>query len=388
MRRTLPREYTSPRVQLWMGPNAHLVAYPISGARQINVVAIVPGTWNRPGWSAPGDANEIKNAFASPRWPATARMLIGAVDEWRRWALFTLPDVGEWSSGAIALLGDAAHAMLPFAAQGAGMAIEDAAVLARCLEREHRRQHRWHPGGAEALRAAAPRPRAAGAARRAAAGPHLSSHRARWRWRATSRSRRWARSACWRGRTGSTTGGREASCGHSGAWLAKAAVTLPRDRLLIRAAGLRPTAPDGRGRLDRRRRWRRRIGSGLDSWHLLRPPGFLGQLRLSAHRRCNRCDRRAPPPRSRRRRFRPWPSGPAIPRRALRAPCARSRAACNRRDRIWRDRRTPDDMVSPIWAQPDRPAPSANSASAARLRENGRRWDERSGHRTFVSGQR
>jgi salicylate hydroxylase len=60
-------------------------------------------------------------------------MLIGAVDEWRRWALFTLPDIGEWSNGAIALLGDAAHAMLPFAAQGAGMAIEDAAVLANCL---------------------------------------------------------------------------------------------------------------------------------------------------------------------------------------------------------------------------------------------------------------
>ena len=52
----LPREYTSPRVQLWMGPNAHLVAYPISGGRQINVVAIVAGTWNRPGWSSPGEA--------------------------------------------------------------------------------------------------------------------------------------------------------------------------------------------------------------------------------------------------------------------------------------------------------------------------------------------
>lgn len=128
----LPREYTSPRVQLWMGPKAHLVAYPISGARRINVVAIVPGTWNRPGWSAPGDANEIKAAFSS-RWPATARMLIGAVDEWRRWALFTVPDIGQWSDGAIALLGDAAHAMLPFAAQGAGMAIEDAAVLAKAL---------------------------------------------------------------------------------------------------------------------------------------------------------------------------------------------------------------------------------------------------------------
>jgi salicylate hydroxylase len=131
--KTLPREYTSARVQLWMGPNAHLVAYPISGARQINVVAIVPGTWNRPGWSAPGDTNEIKDAFATSRWPATARMLIGAVDEWRRWALFTVPDNGDWSEGAIALLGDAAHAMLPFAAQGAGMAIEDAAVLAQCV---------------------------------------------------------------------------------------------------------------------------------------------------------------------------------------------------------------------------------------------------------------
>jgi salicylate hydroxylase len=130
---TLPREHTAPRVQLWMGPDAHLVAYPISAARQINVVAIVPGTWNRPGWSAPGDANELKSAFASQRWPATARMLLGAVDGWRRWALFTLPDLGEWTDGAVALLGDAAHAMLPFAAQGAGMAIEDAAVLAKSL---------------------------------------------------------------------------------------------------------------------------------------------------------------------------------------------------------------------------------------------------------------
>jgi salicylate hydroxylase len=129
----LPREHASRRVQLWMGPHLHLVAYPISGARQINVVAVVPGTWNRPGWSAPGDVTEIKNAFASSRWPGTARMMIGAVDEWRKWALFTVPEGGEWTDGPIALLGDAAHAMLPFAAQGAGMAIEDAAVLAKCL---------------------------------------------------------------------------------------------------------------------------------------------------------------------------------------------------------------------------------------------------------------
>jgi salicylate hydroxylase len=129
----LPRDHTSRRVQLWMGPNAHLVAYPIAGARQINVVAVVPGSWNRPGWSAPGEVSEIKNTFASSRWPGPARMMIGAVDDWRKWALFTVPDGGQWTDGATALLGDAAHAMLPFAAQGAGMAIEDAAVLAKCL---------------------------------------------------------------------------------------------------------------------------------------------------------------------------------------------------------------------------------------------------------------
>ena len=133
----LPREYTGRRVQLWMGPSAHLVAYPISGGRQINVVAIVPGTWNTPGWSAAGDGLDLKNAFGASRWPGPARMMINAVDGWRKWALFTLPEGGEWTRGAIGLLGDATHAMLPFAAQGAGMAIEDAAVLAKCLSEDH-----------------------------------------------------------------------------------------------------------------------------------------------------------------------------------------------------------------------------------------------------------
>lgn len=130
--RRLPRELAARRVQLWMGANAHLVAYPISGGQQINIVAILGGTWNRPGWSEPGNPNDIKNQFSS-RWPNAARMTIGAVDDWRRWALFTIRDGGVWNSGPMALLGDAAHAMLPFAAQGAGMAIEDAAVLAKCL---------------------------------------------------------------------------------------------------------------------------------------------------------------------------------------------------------------------------------------------------------------
>jgi salicylate hydroxylase len=133
----LPREYTSRRVQLWMGPGAHLVTYPISAGRRINVVAVVPGQWNRPGWSERGDDNEIKTAFVNAGWHAIPRMLIGAVDGWRKWALFTVPGGGRWTDGATALLGDAAHAMLPFAAQGAAMAIEDAAVLAKCIAARH-----------------------------------------------------------------------------------------------------------------------------------------------------------------------------------------------------------------------------------------------------------
>lgn len=129
----LPRELAAARVQLWMGPNAHLVAYPISGGRQINVVAIVPGTWNRPGWSTEGSAAEPMSVFAPPRWPGPVRLMLNAVDSWRKWALFGVPEGSDWADGPIALLGDAAHAMLPFAAQGAGMAIEDAAILAKTL---------------------------------------------------------------------------------------------------------------------------------------------------------------------------------------------------------------------------------------------------------------
>ena len=175
----LPREYTSPRVQLWMGPNAHLVAYPISGGAADQRRRGRAGHLEQAGLERAGDANEIKNAFASPRWPAT-----GADDDRRRrraganGRCSPCPTIGEWSEGAIALLGDAAHAMLPFAAQGAGMAIEDAAVLAKCLGESAGENT---AGIAAALKRYARlrrAPRAAGAARRAAAGTDLSSERA------------------------------------------------------------------------------------------------------------------------------------------------------------------------------------------------------------------
>jgi salicylate hydroxylase len=129
----LPRGFNTGRVQLWMGPNAHLVAYPMADGQRINLVGIVTGNWNRPGWSEPGDASEIAQHFTPPQWPIAARMMIGAVESWRKWALFAMPDGGAWAKDNVALMGDAAHAMLPFVAQGAAMAIEDAVVLANCL---------------------------------------------------------------------------------------------------------------------------------------------------------------------------------------------------------------------------------------------------------------
>lgn len=129
----LPPQFNPHRVQLWLGPNAHLVAYPVSGGARINVVAISTGTWNSPGWNEAADAAEIQQQFGLDQWPTAARQLVGAVDGWRRWALFAVDAGHSWSSNSTALLGDAAHAMLPFVAQGAGMAIEDAAVLAGSL---------------------------------------------------------------------------------------------------------------------------------------------------------------------------------------------------------------------------------------------------------------
>jgi salicylate hydroxylase len=126
----LPGQLKAGRVQLWLGPNAHLVAYPISGGQRVNVVAITGGTWNRPGYDEAAEAHEIQARFDVKTWPAPARMLVGAVESWRRWALFTVDGSAPWVSGNVALLGDAAHAMLPFVAQGAAMAIEDAATLA------------------------------------------------------------------------------------------------------------------------------------------------------------------------------------------------------------------------------------------------------------------
>jgi salicylate hydroxylase len=121
---------------LWMSPKAHVVHYPIRAGREWNIVAVVEDGWTDESWSVPADRDEVIQVFGLGihRWSALGEELLRLPERWTKWALCGFDGNFEWSSGAVTLLGDAAHATLPFAAQGGGMAIEDAAVLARTLE--------------------------------------------------------------------------------------------------------------------------------------------------------------------------------------------------------------------------------------------------------------
>ena len=132
---SMPAELRGDTVRLWLGQGAHLVHYPVKAGTLINIVAIVDDRWDKPGWSEPGDPKEIAARFASWRWSKLAREVIGAPQRWHKWALYDLPPLKRWGDGPVTLIGDAAHPMLPFLAQGAAMAIEDAAVLAAAFAR-------------------------------------------------------------------------------------------------------------------------------------------------------------------------------------------------------------------------------------------------------------
>jgi len=121
-----------PVTSLWLGANAHLVHYPVRAGKWINIVAIVEDDWHQVGWNQPGARSEILSRFAG--WAPEAQALLATPpDAWSKWALYDHAPLRSWSRGPITLLGDAAHPMLPFLAQGGAMAIEDAAVLTRCL---------------------------------------------------------------------------------------------------------------------------------------------------------------------------------------------------------------------------------------------------------------
>jgi len=118
----------------WWGPEHHFVHYFVgAGARYLNFVAVTPGEWRIESWTAKGEVADALKEFSG--WHPQVRAIIGAADSINRWALYDRDPLPHWSVGGVTLMGDAAHAMLPYMAQGAVQAIEDAAVLARCLER-------------------------------------------------------------------------------------------------------------------------------------------------------------------------------------------------------------------------------------------------------------
>lgn len=127
-----PQFARRPAQTLWIGPDHHLVHYPVSAGEQVNLVAFAPaGDYTVESWTATATVAEFLAEFAG--WDQRLTGLIRAGGTPGRWALLDRAPLPRWSEGGVTLLGDAAHPMFPFFAQGAAQAIEDAVVLARCL---------------------------------------------------------------------------------------------------------------------------------------------------------------------------------------------------------------------------------------------------------------
>ncbi|MEM8573296.1 MAG: FAD-dependent monooxygenase [Pseudomonadota bacterium] len=152
-RDSLPEPFSAPIVGLWLGPRTHLVHYPVRGGAAVNVVAVTEAGEKEEGWNNAVDKQTVLANFA--RWNRTPIDLLEAAPAWRAWSLLALPALPAWSRGRTALLGDAAHPVLPYLAQGAGLAIEDAVTLADRL-----RQSRAEPTQAFAAYESIRRPRA------------------------------------------------------------------------------------------------------------------------------------------------------------------------------------------------------------------------------------
>ena len=130
----VPEEVLEPTGHIqWVGPGCHLLAYYIRGKKLVNIVTQEDtNKWVEEGWSIRGDPDEMRLSFPNPE--PRLEKLLSLVTECSKWGLFTRPLTQNWGRGRIELIGDAAHAMLPNAGQGACQAFEDAYILARWLD--------------------------------------------------------------------------------------------------------------------------------------------------------------------------------------------------------------------------------------------------------------
>lgn len=119
----------------WWGEisEKQIVVFPLTGGKEIFVFSTLPQSdWAEEGWTLPGDVEDLRSAYAN--FHPEARAILNSLTEVTRSALHVRDPMPQWAKGRVTLLGDAAHPMVPFMAQGACMAIEDAVVLARCLD--------------------------------------------------------------------------------------------------------------------------------------------------------------------------------------------------------------------------------------------------------------
>ena len=148
-RSEVPEDLWRPDVVLWAGPRTHFVHYPLRRGELYNLVAVFHSDHYEEGWNAEGSKEVLWQHFQGLR-PEVLRML-ELIDTWRMWVLCDREPVKNWSRGRVTLLGDAAHPMLQYLAQGACMATEDAVVLAEKVAADARRS----AGGVQGLSAGA-----------------------------------------------------------------------------------------------------------------------------------------------------------------------------------------------------------------------------------------
>ena len=128
----LPPNLVRPDATVWIGPHRHVVTYYLRGGSLVNIVAVEErADWTAESWTERGDPADLAAAFGD--WHPDVATLLAALTEAHLWALYDRPELSAWSDGPVALLGDACHPTLPFMAQGAAMALEDACILTRLL---------------------------------------------------------------------------------------------------------------------------------------------------------------------------------------------------------------------------------------------------------------